>query len=53
MVQFREAAGHMKQASTACTWMGSAMPNLMHWDQLTHPEKWNWEAEAVHEAWDR
>ena len=27
MVLFREAAGHMIQASTACTWMGSAMPN--------------------------
>ena len=27
MVLFREAAGHMVQASTACTWMGSAMPN--------------------------
>ena len=27
MVRFREAAGHMIQASTACTLMGSAMPN--------------------------
>ena len=28
MVLFREAAGHMIQASTACTSMGSAMPNF-------------------------
>ena len=27
MVLFREAAGHMIQACTACTWMGSAMPD--------------------------
>ena len=27
MVLFREAASHMIQTSTACTWMGLAMPN--------------------------
>ena len=31
MALFREAAGHMIQASTECTW-------LKHWNQLSHPE---------------
>ena len=32
---------------------GFSHAELKHWDQLSHPEKWSWEAEAVHEAWDR
>ena len=32
---------------------GFSHAKLKHWDQLSHPDKWSWEAEAVHEAWDR
>ena len=32
---------------------GFSHAELKHWNQLSHPEKWSWEAEAVHEAWDR
>ena len=30
---------------------GFSHAELKHWNQLSHPEKWSWEAEAVHEAW--
>ena len=32
---------------------GFSHAELQHWNQLSHPEKWSWEAEAVQEAWDR
>ena len=32
---------------------GFSHPGLKRWDQLSHLEMWSWEAEAVHEAWDR
>ena len=32
---------------------GFSHAELKHWNQLSNPEKWSWEAEAVHEAWHR
>ena len=32
---------------------GFSHAELKHWNQLSHPEKWSWETEAVYEAWDR
>ena len=32
---------------------GFSHAELKHWHQPSHPEKWSWEAEAVHEALDR
>ena len=31
---------------------GFSHAELKHWDQLSHPERRSWEAEAVHEAWN-
>ena len=32
---------------------GFSHAEVKHWDQLSRPERCSWEAEAVHEAWDR
>ena len=40
MVLFREAAGHMVQASTAYL-DGVSYAKHKHWNQLSHPKKWN------------
>ena len=31
---------------------GFSHAELKHWGQLSHPDGWSWEAEAVHEAWN-
>ena len=32
---------------------GFSHAELKHWNQLSNHEKWSWETQAVHEAWDR
>ena len=52
MVLFREAqATRYKLLQRILGWVQPCQTQAL--DQLSHPDKWSWEAEAVHEAWDR
>ena len=50
---FREAAGPQDASFCSVYLDGFSHAELKHWSQLSNPEKWSWEAEAVHEAWHR